>query len=165
MYCNYVYVSTLVDPPAMVMRKPGVEKHLTKLLQKFLGLNLQLSVYRFSSCFLFFYCLGLSATLLIDIAILPLVFFRYSCNHLCFVCLPKARGWGKLSIDFPFTTFLIESYLLYLCKAFSSACQYALEWYNYQLLAVAGGPHDTLEEVIGIRDSHGLGSLKDFGVN
>eukprot|EP00261_Vitis_vinifera_P031246 XP_019072489.1 PREDICTED: LOW QUALITY PROTEIN: uncharacterized protein LOC100250269 [Vitis vinifera] len=30
---------------------------------------------------------------------------------------------------------------------------------------IAGGPHDTLEEVIGIRDSHGLGSLKDFGVN
>ncbi|KAK9131634.1 hypothetical protein Scep_011162 [Stephania cephalantha] len=34
----------------------------------------------------------------------------------------------------------------------------------YQLLAVAGAPYDTLEEVIGIRDSNGLGSLKDFGV-
>ncbi|KAL5730076.1 hypothetical protein ACHQM5_002948 [Ranunculus cassubicifolius] len=33
-----------------------------------------------------------------------------------------------------------------------------------QLLAVAGAPYDTLEEVIGIRDSHGIGSLKDFGV-
>lgn len=33
-----------------------------------------------------------------------------------------------------------------------------------ELLAVAGAPYDTLEEVIGIRDSHGLGSLKDFGV-
>ncbi|KAG8386275.1 hypothetical protein BUALT_Bualt03G0132100 [Buddleja alternifolia] len=34
----------------------------------------------------------------------------------------------------------------------------------YQLLAVAGAPYDTLEEVIGIRDSNGLGSLKDFGI-
>ncbi|KAK9152602.1 hypothetical protein Sjap_000082 [Stephania japonica] len=33
-----------------------------------------------------------------------------------------------------------------------------------ELLAVAGAPYDTLEEVIGIRDSNGLGSLKDFGV-
>ncbi|EEF28672.1 conserved hypothetical protein [Ricinus communis] len=33
-----------------------------------------------------------------------------------------------------------------------------------ELLAVAGPPYDTLEEVIGKRDSHGLGSLKDFGV-
>ena len=31
-------------------------------------------------------------------------------------------------------------------------------------MAVAGAPYDTLEEVIGIRDSHGLGSLKDYGV-
>ncbi|KAK9149982.1 hypothetical protein Syun_008291 [Stephania yunnanensis] len=35
----------------------------------------------------------------------------------------------------------------------------------YQLLAVAGAPYDTLEEVVGIRDSNGLGSLKDFGVS
>ncbi|RWR84455.1 ynbB [Cinnamomum micranthum f. kanehirae] len=33
-----------------------------------------------------------------------------------------------------------------------------------ELLAVAGAPYDTLEEVIGIRDSAGLGSLKDYGV-
>nr|GMD54880.1 uncharacterized protein LOC109178162 isoform X1 [Ipomoea batatas] len=33
-----------------------------------------------------------------------------------------------------------------------------------ELLAVAGAPYDTLEEVIGKRESHGLGSLKDFGV-
>ncbi|KAF1885025.1 hypothetical protein Lal_00028914 [Lupinus albus] len=33
-----------------------------------------------------------------------------------------------------------------------------------QLLAVAGAPYDTLEEVIGKRDSGGLGSLQDFGV-
>ncbi|XP_075091717.1 uncharacterized protein LOC107775178 isoform X4 [Nicotiana tabacum] len=33
-----------------------------------------------------------------------------------------------------------------------------------ELLAVAGAPYDTLEEVIGKRDSGGLGSLKDFGV-
>ncbi|XP_028092109.1 uncharacterized protein LOC114292368 [Camellia sinensis] len=35
---------------------------------------------------------------------------------------------------------------------------------GHELLAVVGAPYDTLEEVIGIRDSHGLGSLKDFGV-
>ncbi|KAI5662694.1 hypothetical protein M9H77_22017 [Catharanthus roseus] len=34
-----------------------------------------------------------------------------------------------------------------------------------ELLAVAGAPYDTLEEVIGIRDSQGLGSLKDFGID
>lgn len=34
-----------------------------------------------------------------------------------------------------------------------------------ELLAVAGAPYDTLEEVIGKRDCDGLGSLKDFGVN
>ncbi|KAH1221617.1 hypothetical protein GmHk_12G034986 [Glycine max] len=33
-----------------------------------------------------------------------------------------------------------------------------------QLLAVAGAPYDTLEEVLGKRDSGGLGSLQDFGV-
>ncbi|XP_048441485.1 uncharacterized protein YnbB isoform X1 [Pyrus x bretschneideri] len=33
-----------------------------------------------------------------------------------------------------------------------------------ELLAVAGPPYDTLEEVIGKRDSHGMGSLTDFGV-
>ncbi|KAG2681997.1 hypothetical protein I3843_11G170500 [Carya illinoinensis] len=33
-----------------------------------------------------------------------------------------------------------------------------------ELLAVAGAPYDTLEEVIGKRDCQGLGSLKDFGV-
>lgn len=34
-----------------------------------------------------------------------------------------------------------------------------------QLLAVVGAPYDTLEEVIGIRDSNGLGSLRDFGID
>ncbi|KAJ7979099.1 Cys/Met metabolism, pyridoxal phosphate-dependent enzyme [Quillaja saponaria] len=33
-----------------------------------------------------------------------------------------------------------------------------------ELLAVAGAPYDTLEEVLGKRNLHGLGSLKDFGV-
>lgn len=33
-----------------------------------------------------------------------------------------------------------------------------------ELLAIAGAPYDTLEEVIGIRDSQGVGSLKDFGI-
>ncbi|KAI9075632.1 hypothetical protein K1719_042432 [Acacia pycnantha] len=33
-----------------------------------------------------------------------------------------------------------------------------------ELLAVAGAPYDTLEEVIGKRDSRGLGSLQDFGL-
>uniref|UniRef100_A0A803MH71 Aluminum resistance protein n=1 Tax=Chenopodium quinoa TaxID=63459 RepID=A0A803MH71_CHEQI len=34
----------------------------------------------------------------------------------------------------------------------------------FQLLAVAGAPYDTLEEVIGKRDCDGIGSLKDFGI-
>ncbi|KAK1276267.1 hypothetical protein QJS04_geneDACA011824 [Acorus gramineus] len=34
-----------------------------------------------------------------------------------------------------------------------------------ELLAVAGAPYDTLEEVLGIRNSSTLGSLKDFGVS
>ncbi|XP_068645002.1 uncharacterized protein [Aristolochia californica] len=33
-----------------------------------------------------------------------------------------------------------------------------------RLLAVVGAPYDTLEEVIGMRDCNGLGSLKDFEV-
>ena len=46
---------------------------------------------------------------------------------------------------------------------------YGMIWTNviisfWQLL-LAGAPYDTLEEVIGKRDSHGLGFLKDFGVN
>ncbi|GFQ06247.1 uncharacterized protein ynbb [Phtheirospermum japonicum] len=35
----------------------------------------------------------------------------------------------------------------------------------FQLLAVAGAPYDTLEEVIGIRDSDNIGSLRDFGID
>ncbi|CAA0808485.1 Unknown protein [Striga hermonthica] len=34
-----------------------------------------------------------------------------------------------------------------------------------ELLAVAGAPYDTLEEVIGIRNSGNIGSLRDFGIN
>ncbi|GJN26296.1 hypothetical protein PR202_gb14218 [Eleusine coracana subsp. coracana] len=34
---------------------------------------------------------------------------------------------------------------------------------GHELLAVAGPPYDTLEEVIGIRGSANVGSLKDFG--
>ncbi|CAA0825194.1 Unknown protein [Striga hermonthica] len=34
-----------------------------------------------------------------------------------------------------------------------------------ELLAVAGAPYDTLEEVIGIKDSGNIGSLRDFGIN
>jgi hypothetical protein len=34
-----------------------------------------------------------------------------------------------------------------------------------QLLAVAGPPYDTLEEVIGIRGSPSVGSLKDFAIS
>jgi len=30
---------------------------------------------------------------------------------------------------------------------------------------VAGSPYDTLEEVIGLRGTPGIGSLKDFGVS
>lgn len=34
-----------------------------------------------------------------------------------------------------------------------------------ELLAVAGSPYDTLEEVIGLRGTPGIGSLMDFGVS
>ena len=34
-----------------------------------------------------------------------------------------------------------------------------------ELLAVAGAPYDTLEEVIGLRGTPGIGSLADFGVS
>ncbi|KAK6946761.1 putative methionine gamma-lyase [Dillenia turbinata] len=43
-------------------------------------------------------------------------------------------------------------------------CFFALLRSGDELLAVAGAPYDTLEEVIGKRDSHGMGSLRDFGV-
>lgn len=46
-------------------------------------------------------------------------------------------------------------FFIYICNMNVICCQ---------LLAVAGAPYDTLEEVIGKRESHGLGSLKDFGV-
>ena len=36
---------------------------------------------------------------------------------------------------------------------------------SLQLLAVAGPPYDTLEEVIGTRGTAGHGSLKEFGVH
>ncbi|KAM0836089.1 hypothetical protein ACQ4PT_062547 [Festuca glaucescens] len=45
------------------------------------------------------------------------------------------------------------------------ACSlFALLRPGHELLAVAGPPYDTLEEVIGIRGSANVGSLKDFGV-
>ena len=34
-----------------------------------------------------------------------------------------------------------------------------------QLIAVAGAPYDTMEEVIGLRGKKDLGSLKDLGVS
>jgi hypothetical protein len=37
--------------------------------------------------------------------------------------------------------------------------------FHNQLLAVAGAPYDTLEEVIGLRGSPNHGSLKEFGVS
>lgn len=57
---------------------------------------------------------------------------------------------------FMFHAFAIFEKLLFLLK---------MTWINLsQLLAIAGAPYDTLEEVIGKRDSGGFGSLKDFGV-
>jgi hypothetical protein len=47
--------------------------------------------------------------------------------------------------------FLLDQLIMYSCQLL-------------QLLAVAGPPYDTLEEVIGIRGSANVGSLKDFGV-
>ncbi|CAI0439067.1 unnamed protein product [Linum tenue] len=60
---------------------------------------------------------------------------------------------------------IVRSQVILSFLLFSVFCQINLvEFCYFQLLAVAGAPYDTLEEVIGKRDSHGLGSLKDFGV-
>ncbi|XP_031266777.1 uncharacterized protein LOC116125180 isoform X3 [Pistacia vera] len=66
--------------------------------------------------------------------------------------------------------FIIVVYLLLLCHQFFSGTHaitcalFAFLRPGDELLAVAGAPYDTLEEVIGKRDSSGMGSIKDFGI-
>ncbi|KAG5020536.1 hypothetical protein JHK87_016391 [Glycine soja] len=63
-----------------------------------------------------------------------------------------------------------HSYNILICQQFFSGTHaitcalFALLRTGDELLAVAGAPYDTLEEVLGKRDSGGLGSLQDFGV-
>ncbi|KAL5147460.1 hypothetical protein HKD37_06G017145 [Glycine soja] len=63
-----------------------------------------------------------------------------------------------------------RSYNILICQQFFSGTHaitcalFALLRTGDELLAVAGAPYDTLEEVLGKRDSGGLGSLQDFGV-
>lgn len=45
-----------------------------------------------------------------------------------------------------------------------ASCLYGILRPGDVMLSVAGGPYDTMEEVIGIRGEDGCGSLKDFGV-
>ncbi|KAG5032884.1 hypothetical protein JHK85_016866 [Glycine max] len=63
-----------------------------------------------------------------------------------------------------------RSYNILICQQFFSGTHaitcalFALLRTGDELLAVAGAPYDTLEEVLGKRESGGLGSLQDFGV-
>ncbi|KAH1247534.1 hypothetical protein GmHk_06G017421 [Glycine max] len=61
--------------------------------------------------------------------------------------------------------FLGQSQLLFVTGTHAITCAlFALLRTGDELLAVAGAPYDTLEEVLGKRESGGLGSLQDFGV-
>ncbi|KAL6314544.1 hypothetical protein AAG906_026883 [Vitis piasezkii] len=73
---------------------------------------------------------------------------------------------GREALDKAFAEiFGAESAIVLFSGTHAITCAlFAFQRPGDELLAVAGGPHDTLEEVIGIRDSHGLGSLKDFGL-
>lgn len=46
-----------------------------------------------------------------------------------------------------------------------ATCLYGLLRPGDEMLSVTGKPYDTLDEVIGIRDSHGAGSLKEYGIS
>lgn len=92
------------------------------------------------------------------------VFLRYSCYHLCIVCFPKAWRWGKFVFPSPVLVLDWELIFVQMISCFRWI-YYMFRLIICQLLAVAGAPYDTLEEVIGVRDSNGLGSLKDFGID
>lgn len=77
---------------------------------------------------------------------------------ICICC--SSLSFERISI---YNLFFLLS-LMSLCLELIYLLECGLDLLDYQLLAVAGAPYDTLEEVIGIRDLNGLGSLKDFGV-
>uniref|UniRef100_A0A0E0KVR1 Aluminum resistance protein n=1 Tax=Oryza punctata TaxID=4537 RepID=A0A0E0KVR1_ORYPU len=78
-------------------------------------------------------------------------------------------GGGREALDSVFAQIVGAEAAIVRPQFFSGthaiACAlFALLRPGHELLAVAGPPYDTLEEVIGIRGSANVGSLKDFGV-
>ncbi|KAL6651949.1 hypothetical protein ACP70R_010874 [Stipagrostis hirtigluma subsp. patula] len=78
-------------------------------------------------------------------------------------------GGGREALDAVFAEIVGAEAAIVRPQFFSGthaiACAlFALLRPGHELLAVAGPPYDTLEEVIGIRGSANIGSLKDFGV-
>ncbi|WVZ87370.1 hypothetical protein U9M48_034011 [Paspalum notatum var. saurae] len=78
-------------------------------------------------------------------------------------------GGGREALDFVFAEIVGAEAAIVRPQFFSGthaiACAlFALLRPGHELLAVAGPPYDTLEEVIGIRGAANVGSLKDFGV-
>ncbi|KAL5216120.1 hypothetical protein ABZP36_007521 [Zizania latifolia] len=78
-------------------------------------------------------------------------------------------GGGREALDSVFAQIVGSEAAIVRPQFFSGthaiACAlFALLRPGHELLAVAGPPYDTLEEVIGIRGSANVGSLKDFGV-
>ncbi|KAF8660151.1 hypothetical protein HU200_057712 [Digitaria exilis] len=79
-------------------------------------------------------------------------------------------GGGREALDSVFAEIVGAEAAIVRSQFFSGthaiACAlFALLRPGHELLAVAGPPYDTLEEVIGIRGSANVGSLKDFGVS
>ncbi|KAL0306480.1 UNVERIFIED_CONTAM: putative protein YnbB [Sesamum radiatum] len=72
---------------------------------------------------------------------------------------------GREALDQAFAEIFGAESAIVRAQARMSCIYYMLRLIIGQLLAVAGAPYDTLEEVIGIRDSDNLGSLKDFGID
>lgn len=159
-----ICISTLVEARAMVMKNLVGVRHWIKLLPKFLVLNLPLFEDRFHHFIvLFLYRTGFIGYFTYSHP-LP-VFLRYSCHHLCFVCIPKAWWWGKFSASSRCSSTQLIINFWHMWFLWFWWFYYMFRLIMCQLLAVAGAPYDTLEEVIGIRDSNGLGSLRDFGID
>ncbi|RLM73152.1 uncharacterized protein YnbB-like isoform X1 [Panicum miliaceum] len=74
-------------------------------------------------------------------------------------------GGGREALDAVFAEIVGAEAAIFFSGTHAIACAlFALLRPGHELLAVAGPPYDTLEEVIGIRGSANVGSLKDFGV-
>ncbi|TKY66579.1 YnbB protein [Spatholobus suberectus] len=80
------------------------------------------------------------------------------------------EGGGRGALDQAFAEIVGPDCNVLICQQFFSGTHaitcalFALLRPRDEPLAVAGAPYDTLQEVIGKRDSGGLGSLQDFGV-